>query len=114
MKKFELTQISVIFIIIFPTVVPFSATSDVRAHSLSLYCGLELLLDSAKSLWEHYHTHPRLTTPTPICEMLSQQSCDQLLSTISQQTALYCSKLLQVHVEKILKNFSTCEHLKFS
>ena len=76
--------------------VPFSETSEVRTHTLALYSSLELMLECAKSLWEQCHTHSRLITPTSISTTLMEQSCDQLLSTISQQTALYCSKLLQV------------------
>lgn len=93
--------------LLFPSKVPFSETGEVRHQTLALYSGLELMLESAKSLWEQCHANPKMNTPTPICETLMERSCDQLLSTVSQQTALYCSKLLQVHHRNFTFNKDT-------
>lgn len=79
--------------------VPFSETTLVRHHTLSLYSSLELMFELARSLHEHTHAYQTLLhsgqEPPDCGKSLIKHTCLQLQKTLSHQTALYCSKLLQ-------------------
>ena len=81
--------------------VPFSETTEARALSLQLYVTLEQLVELAKSLLGQCHVIGHVTGSGQGLEVgsrwdLVEDTCQQLMDTLSHQTALYCSKILAV------------------
>lgn len=79
--------------------VPFSSTSSVSQSILSLYTSLELLLSTGQALYREMLTWQGLLArllPDHGGDGLVKERAEELLGNISQQTALYCSRLLQV------------------
>lgn len=88
---------SFIFLSFLPPV-PFSEMTEVRLQTVSLYTRLELLVEAAKTMQEQCRVlegMQRATGGGGSRDTL-EPCCVQLLSTVCHQTALYCSRLLQV------------------
>ena len=72
--------------------------TEVRLHTVSLYTRLELLVEAAKAMQEQCQVLEGMQGATGGGRSRDtlEQYCVQLLSTVCHQTALYCSRLLQV------------------
>ena len=82
--------------------VPFSETTEVRTHTLLLYVLLEQLVCHAHSILTFCHLMSHVTGSgrgSPDGRSLVEETCQQLLNTLSHQTGLYCSKLFSVSAE---------------
>lgn len=97
--------------------VPFSETTEVRLHTVSLYSSLELLIEAAKALQEQCKMFESFTNGQRFPgtgRSMVEQSCGQLIGTIHLQTALYCSKLLQVHAAAVNVVLNLLAYMYFS
>ena len=72
--------------------------TEVRLHTVSLYTHLELLVEAAKAMQEQCRVLEGMQGAMGGGRSRDtlEQYCVQLLSTVCHQTALYCSRLLQV------------------
>ena len=75
--------------------VPFSETTEVRLNSLQLCASLEQLLCHAHSLLTSCHMMNHMTGGGR-GPGLTGETCQQLLNSLTHQTALYCSRLFTV------------------
>ena len=83
---------------IIPSPVPLSETTEVRTHTLLLYVSLEQLMCHAHSLLASCHMMSHMTESGRGLDRqsLMEDTCQQLLTSLSHQTALYCSRLFNV------------------
>lgn len=72
----------------------FSSLVEEQVKVLELYTTLELLLESTKTLEVVVLSNEGKEIKLKGCS--SRECCQQLIDDIAHQTALYCSKMLQV------------------